>query len=106
MCWGEGHLLPPCLWALTSPNPTSPQGVQCMSTRWPLATKYSLLPRAATECMCHVSHIHMPMTKWSRKDTASQDRTLDLAPSHNICDLEQIILLLWRSVSPMAEWRK
>lgn len=53
--------------------------------------------------MCHVSHVYMPMTKQRRKDTASQDSSLAVATSHT-CDLEQVILLLWMSVSPMAKW--
>lgn len=55
--------------------------------------------------MCHVSHVYTPMTKQRRKDTASQDSNLAMATSHT-CNLEQVILLLWMSVSPMAKWGK
>lgn len=102
MCWGEGHRSLPASAALTSFNPTSPQGMQRLATGWPLATQCSLSPGAGAECMRHVSHICVPMTKQSRNDTASQGSHLAQALPHT-CDLKQVILFLWMSVSPMAK---
>lgn len=95
--WGEGHLLPPRLCSPHFLQPFLPTGVQRMSTRWPLATPE--LPDNQARYGMHVLWVTHRCVEEGHSTPRFKSKN---APSLK-CDIEQVILLHWRSVSLMGK---